>query len=109
MACPVMHQQPVLSDFTAWIGASKFPGGQTDRPCWTCAWFDGMSGEGTVALCAHEECSPVRSSPAHGCCCWEREPGSDDEPLTKALMTELWRSVAWPAPRLHTPAASSDR
>jgi hypothetical protein len=49
-------------------------------PCWHCRYFEAMTYRGIVALCSNPACSRVRSSPEHGCSCWEREPGSDDEP-----------------------------
>lgn len=50
------------------------------RPCWHCTAFDGMTNQGTCALCRRPGCARVRSLPALGCCAWEREPGTDDEP-----------------------------
>lgn len=71
-----------------------------EQPCWTCQWYDGMAGQGTCAQCAHPRGSKLRATPEMGCCSWTREPGSDDEPLTKELMQATWRHLRWPEPAL---------
>lgn len=49
------------------------------NPCWTCHHFDGMTAQGSAALCKNPRGSRVRALPEHGCSSWEREPGADDE------------------------------
>ena len=39
----------------------------------------------------------VKSQPERGCAFWNREPGSDDEPLSTEQMRETWKHLAWPA------------
>jgi len=51
------------------------------RPCWHCTAFGGLTAQGTAALCRRLGCCRVRSSPDTGCCQWQREVGSDDEPF----------------------------
>lgn len=50
------------------------------RTCWHCSAYGGLTAGGTAALCNRAGCCRVRSGPAHGCVCWEREPGTDDSP-----------------------------
>ena len=49
------------------------------HPCWWCTGFDGMTAQGTAALCSRPRCSRVRALPANGCRSWVRAPGTDDE------------------------------
>lgn len=49
-------------------------------PCWACANFDGIAPGNRSALCRLPNASRVRAMPEHGCACWVREPGVDDEP-----------------------------
>ena len=51
-----------------------------ERACWFCHHFGGMLFEGSAAGCRHPRCCRVRSDPATGCVCFEREPGCDDDP-----------------------------
>jgi hypothetical protein len=51
------------------------------RPCWHCTAFGGMTAQGTAALCNRPGCCQVRPGPAAGCSAWEREVGTDDEPV----------------------------
>lgn len=51
-----------------------------DQPCWTCTAYQGPTAGGTAALCGHPGSARVRASPDLGCCSWERELGTDDEP-----------------------------
>lgn len=60
-------------------------------PCATCHYWAGWTAQGTAALCAHPRCSRVRSTPEGGCCCWEREPGSDDEIRLRPLHSQEWQ------------------
>ena len=55
----------------------KFP----TRPCWHCTAFGSMTAQGTAALCNRPGCYRVRAGPDTGCCEWEREVGTDDEPV----------------------------
>ena len=50
-----------------------------DTPCWHCHFFEGF--DGPAALCNKANYSHVRATPEWGCAGFEREPGSDDEPL----------------------------
>jgi hypothetical protein len=53
-----------------------------------------MTGQGSAALCSLAGASRVRASPASGCVCWEREPGSDDEPGPpgeQPVAIEVWK------------------
>jgi hypothetical protein len=59
--------------FTPWLPEER-------RPCWTCTGFDGVTAGGSAALCNRPNSARVRASPATGCCNWERELGTDDEP-----------------------------
>ncbi len=47
--------------------------------CWHCTSYDGLTAQGTAALCARSGCSRVRSAPHTGCSAWERAVGCDDE------------------------------
>jgi hypothetical protein len=69
----------------------------TLRPCWHCTAFDGMTAQGTAALCSRPNGCRVRALPAAGCVSWVRAPGTDDEdwpPFVAPPDTEAW--VPWP-------------
>jgi hypothetical protein len=64
------------------------------RPCWHCAAFDGLTAQGTAALCRRPGCCRVRAAPVTGCCEWQRETGSDDEPfLPGCSISTPWTPV----------------
>ena len=50
------------------------------RPCWHCRSYEGLIARGSAALCRRPGSARVRAMPASGCCSFEREVGSDDEP-----------------------------
>ena len=52
----------------------------TPKTRWHCSAYDVLTERGTAASCIRPGCSSVRSNPEHGCVCFEREPGADDEP-----------------------------
>ena len=72
--------------------AHSFQPSKDDHPCWHCRYYDGMTNEGTAALCGHPGCSRVRSSPEWGCAMFEREPGADDEALTRQNLSDYTKS-----------------
>ena len=51
------------------------------RPCWACTFFEGFTAQGTAALCGRRGTSKVVAGPDRGCAFWEREVGTDDEPV----------------------------
>ena len=50
------------------------------RACWHCNAYDGLTAQGTAALCKRPGGTRVQASPESGCAFWERKPGTDDEP-----------------------------
>lgn len=50
------------------------------QPCWHCTAYDGLTAGGSAALCSRPLSPRVRSSPETGCCGFQRELGTDDEP-----------------------------
>ena len=65
-----------------------------DQPCWHCSRFDGMTAQGSAALCTLPHAARVQALPGRGCSAFEREPGADDEPGPPAWGVE-GRSVSW--------------
>jgi hypothetical protein len=88
------------------------------RPCWHCRSFLGFTAQGSAARCGRQGCSAVRASPARGCSCWEREPGTDDDDVDnppsgyrgddgrnwRDHVSDGWRAVQ--APELPRPGVS---
>ena len=55
--------------------------------CWYCHFYEGMTAQRTAALCNFPKASRVRATPEYGCSGFQREPGSDDEPITRDRLT----------------------
>jgi hypothetical protein len=64
-------------------------------PCWHCTHYDGLTGQGTAALCARPDAARVRSQPHQGCASWVRLVGVDDEPGPPADYSGSTSGVAW--------------
>lgn len=79
------------------------------HPCWHCTWYDGMAGQGTCAQCAKPRAARLCATPEYGCAFWERDPGSDDEPLSPQQMATAWRHLRWPEPVLRRAPAAVER
>lgn len=64
-------------------------------PCWNCTHFDGLTGDGTAALCNLPDGPRVRSQPHQGCSASDRVPGIDDSPEPPAGYTGASSGVDW--------------
>lgn len=62
------------------MSTSWYHNTRTDRPCWACQHFDGMTGQDTAALCNNPKCCRVRSMPLYGCSAWEPKREGDPRP-----------------------------
>jgi hypothetical protein len=49
-------------------------------PCWHCRRYGGLSDSAYYTRCTAPLHSVTQANPWHGCSCFEREPGADDEP-----------------------------
>jgi hypothetical protein len=74
-AQPVSHSAGSIAGMP-----SQFTPAGAPIPCWACFHFAGMTRDYTAALCNLPNACRVRAMPEHGCACWMREPGCDDEP-----------------------------